>query len=66
VLHQHNCHQGAGKPSPLWKTINPFTTACSPKEVGQRQKTDSSSYHLKLNAKTKVKTTKKISKLILS
>ena len=31
---------GAGKPSPLWKTINPFTTACSPLALGAA-KTDS-------------------------
>jgi hypothetical protein len=28
---------GAGKPSPLWKTINPFPTAYSPREVSHRQ-----------------------------
>ena len=37
-------NRGAGEPTPLWKTINPFPTACSPREVGEQQKTDSSSY----------------------
>jgi hypothetical protein len=45
----NNCQQGAGEPSPQWKTINPFTTACSPGEVGPRQKTDSSSYLFKIH-----------------
>ena len=31
-------HQGAGKPSPLWKTIKPFTTVCSPR--GGRARAD--------------------------